>query len=167
MSDNDTEQEINIQDEPESNPQVDGPAPEPDSPRPSTPEPTPEPVPVPETKAQHKGPQRVQVGGEQRKHGPFDPRLNPSVAIRHKKRYRTHNSIDGIKNGPFMRLLKRAGITRISRETYDYSRKNLRAHLVKVLTKTMLHTECAKRVTILPQDVLHATNYTKKIGFYV
>ena len=62
----------------------------------------------------------------------------------------------GISNGAIRRLARKGGIKRISSDVYDKTREIYIRFLDKLTHDAYSYTECAKRKTILPIDVVYA-----------
>ena len=61
-----------------------------------------------------------------------------------------------VSNGGIKRLARRAGIKRISADSFGTIRECAERFLDKVVNHSFLYAECANWKTILPQDVVYA-----------
>ena len=62
----------------------------------------------------------------------------------------------GISDGAIRRLARRGGIKRISQDVYQEMRAIYVSFLDTLVQHSYAYCECAKRKTILPQDVIYA-----------
>ena len=65
-------------------------------------------------------------------------------------------NFNSITNGGIKRLARRAGIKRISADSFGTIRDCAERFVDKVVQHSLLYCECASRQTIYPQDVVYA-----------
>jgi len=77
-----------------------------------------------------------------------------SGSKRHRKNTKT--VLQGITSAAIHKIARRSGVKRISGLVYDVTRNVLKEFLYKLIKDTVHYTECAKRSTVTPMDVLMA-----------
>ena len=63
---------------------------------------------------------------------------------------------NSFSNGGIKRLARRAGVKRMSADSFATIRDSAERFLDKVVANALLYTECAQRMTVYPQDVVYA-----------
>eukprot|EP00948_MAST-09A_sp_MAST-9A-sp1_P003598 g3598.t1 len=86
-------------------------------------------------------------GSSHRAYGRSARRRNPS---------RRERAIDNLSVGDFKRLARRGGIRRVQNETWEEIRGSLDTFLRQTIRDTMTITEHARRLTVIPNDVVYA-----------